>query len=673
MLSSDIRELARTRAAGLVSRPFLAAGGACARSLGPLRPRWPLLGTLFLLDGVFVLGHTRFASTFGLSYVFATLEPLMVGAVVIASVLLLILGLLAGERSLADLWASFAGSALVAKGVDLLGGLDRWLAIPEELPLEPGERIRHPYLTIGIVVALTHALLLLNDGLYFEDYVFYDWFPAKMDVFYDHMGRFGNFLPSFYFDAISALPHSLFAFKAVNFTCLLLVSFLTYGLCNASRFLGQGRSVLVAILSVVYPGHMTTAHVNLSFHFVGLLFFMGAAALAVIALHYAGIRSIVLTACAAALFFWSFTVNSFLVYYAGFMLFHAIYARERVGLPIPTSPGRIFARYAPFILTPFAFWAWRTTLGRPHGSGATHTAFELSSSWIWKTYLQFAKLVFDQCIQIFFNPLYFAPCALLAALALRTSKRRLDLSLHERAPLARVAVFALVLLFFATIPYVVVHRQFGYAGTDGDARNRLLLSLPMAVLIVASAGFVCGRRSKLCFILLWAIVGACSINRLRTYVVHEIEAIKDHSVTYQLPRLEGARSTQVFWIRDKSKLERFDFFSSMWLHPANSLSLIFGEFTRFAIVDLDESASTRRLSLEDVRELRRTTSNPHFLPIRFDPDAPQATLVIEWRATSCHEVVVARYYFFKFFRPDQLDPFLGDVVRLTLIPRPPGR
>ncbi len=111
----------------------------------------------------------------------------------------------------------------------------------------------------GLLIALAvvaHGLLLLNDGIYWDDWYLYTALQQHNWPAIALLGQRGIPTDPFLYWIIG-YGGRVFAFKLVKFVAYTLVALLIYETCLASRRLRRGAALAIAALALTYPGDET--------------------------------------------------------------------------------------------------------------------------------------------------------------------------------------------------------------------------------------------------------------------------------------------------------------------------------------------------------------------------------------------------------------------------------
>lgn len=526
-----------------------------------------------------------------------------------------------------------------------------------------------------LLVSVAHGLLLLNTGLYWDDYMLVDWLKEGDWARLLETGRtMGNLGYTLMYWPFHFLGDPTWAMKLVVFICLCLTACFIYLAAFETGLLDRREAFFVAAVSVIYPGHMMTFAVNVFGHFVSYAGFAVAA--------WCTLRSESTTTLAPrryrvaawAAFILSFVTPSFLAFHFGFLL--VLYLC--LGLRLTPRPGlsasvvHFLRRQWDLLLLPLLFWAihrWLNPVtGWAKAIGYNEIRFERERMSL--VYDNLQDVVLGQWLK--YGNVYVVSFGVMLLLAWLARRRGIGAGIvpsNAKATRGKLALaIGIIWLVLAAFPYAAVGKDFGLPQiVDWQTRNRLLLQLPLAVILLGLADAL--FRPQLKTSLLGAILMASTLVRVDNYMVWEAQAIKDESIRHNLARLPGIRGYHLMTIHDKYEIVDPSWHANdaakWWSYV---LKLTFGDFTRFGIYEPDQKrASARERYTAD--EVSRLPFRDKAHPPYFDPSAPQAGLIVERGPLGGKRRMVVSYFLAKIRGSDALEKFLSGVTWITLVER----
>ena len=519
--------------------------------------------------------------------------------------------------------------------------------------------LRDMGLLLGAVL-LAHFPLLLNDGLYWDDWLLFPQLQSKDWSSIDALVREAGITPfnAAFLDVFAYLPGGVLAFRLVVFALIVAIAWLVYAIAVEAG-LTPRAGLLIALLTSVFPGFQDWVLLATASSVLDYAVFLGATLLVIGAERQAGAAAAVTRAVAIVMFVLSFSFNSLLTLYFASLLVLVI---------VMWRSGRIDAlrRRWPYLaglfLVPFVYWVIAQRLFVPSGLYAGYNAISASPLVIARGFHGFLIYgVLDQLLQVWTIvriPAVLVAIVLLGAAALALSYR----ALRERQmrPLQWMAGFAVgaIALVLAILPYAAVEKIPSVHGWD--TRQDLLIALPLSVVAVMAVEAVLSSL-KLEWVgaaVVMVVAAALALAGLQDYATLQARWATDVSVMQQLRQTEGSGRYSVYWVHDEAPgpedFYRFYEWSAM-------LGDAYGGQTR---VGLD----TRGYDAGFLSESRFFNARYHLSG--FDPNGCQADLAID-RGDNYkgHTQVALTYVFYRLFEPDKLQAYLDHLVAVKVTPR----
>lgn len=354
-----------------------------------------------------------------------------------------------------------------------------------------------PYLVITCVALVSHGLLLLNDGLYWDGWLIKDYLDNNdWDSLHAMTSEMGLPVLGYFFWSLKLLGIHQY-YKVVAFLSMLLSAVLVYRIGLLFGWLNRIESLGVALLSLVYPAYQMTVEIcTLQYVFFYCVFLL-AALLMLLHLSFSGVSSFIIRAMSLLLFFLSFTVNSLLVFYFPFVMLLFLRIKQLQGLSWQTLLKKIPIRLSDFLILPFLFWGLKLLLTPKHGlykgynnldlnyasvvshirdSIVTTTDAQISLAQkgvgvmghllLWIFILVGVYVCYSKCIR------HEKPAQVMPEILER-----------EFVKTNWIFAFGVVLLLSGVFPYAAAGLTAEIAGVD--SRHALLVGLPMAIILVS--------------------------------------------------------------------------------------------------------------------------------------------------------------------------------------------
>ena len=514
-------------------------------------------------------------------------------------------------------------------------------------------------LLLGAVI-LAHFPLLLNDGLYWDDWLLFRQLQSGDWASVNALVREAGITPfnAAFFDLFAYVPGDVLGFRLVVFGLIVAIAYLTYAIA-LDVGLPRRPSLLIALLASVFPGFQDWILLATASSVMDYAVFLAATLLLVRAERQGPAAALAARVAAVVLFLLSFSFNSLLTLYFASLLV-LLLVIWRAGGVDALRRRRLYL--AGLLIPPFAYWWLARTLFVPSGLYANYNAITASPRVLAHGFKGFlVNGILEQLAQTLTLvsrwPVW-AAVALVAAAAALLSYR----ALREPPTLpaqwtASLAVGATA-LFLAVLPYAAVDKFPSVHGWD--TRHDLLIALPLAVVGVMAIEAIAAslKVAWLGAAFVIAVSAVLALAGLQDYAALQARWATDVSVMQQLRRTDGSGRYSVFWVEDQAPgpedFYRFYEWSAM-------LGDVYGGPSH---VGLD----TRAYDASFLGQSQFFTARYDLSG--FDPNGCQADLTIERGADYTGRTqVAATYLFYRVFEPDKLSDYLNHLVVINLTPR----
>jgi len=213
------------------------------------------------------------------------------------------------------------------------------------------ERIfKNDIFVITLFYSLAYGLILLNKGIFFDDWVFYYADKTNMTQI---MSRAGQPWVGYYYFFMFSL-NDMLVFRVLVFCSYLLSAFFFNSILKTVKEISDEDRLFVVLFFTLLPVNFARIAACLSHYALGyLFFFLGFFILS----RYLKIKKTLLRALALLVLFCSFfALNSLLVFYYGTIIIYIIYVEFRIRQRKVIFPFQVL-KYLDFLLLPVVFWA----------------------------------------------------------------------------------------------------------------------------------------------------------------------------------------------------------------------------------------------------------------------------------------------------------------------------
>jgi hypothetical protein len=472
---------------------------------------------------------------------------------------------------------------------------------------------------IGLILGygfLTHGIILLNDGLYWDGWMLEVWQQHKdensMRRFFSEVG-----MPNLYFEhrILGRLPQRKMAYRMISLASILAIAvsvFLTAVYTNAFNPL---QAAMISLLLLSYPAYAVTfdGNVSLQYTLKITLFYMGCF-FAVTTISASDAAHVAVFAVSLILFFAAFNANSVLVYFWGFLLLYAwlAYTRSTEGLGTYES-----LKILSLAILPFAYWIMKETLTPRHGYYKNYNRIRFTPFFILQVGLRAFRFGVDvpmlKPILEFVaskNATLVLSSIVLGLLALDLGKDLVAMPVLEAL---QILATGYALLFLAAAPFMLV----GQGSWEGGwaSKNFMLFHLPYALIVF---GWLQLFPNSFGIVLIPIILLANALYILKIHLLYIAASVKDKALIRWLTANPQLSSVSVIKIRDSHWIEYpFERKSTMYwpAYLSCMVKLVWPGSRILAVLDNWVSSGGRPLTSGEIEEtLERTTIRYSFAP-----------------------------------------------------------
>jgi hypothetical protein len=464
---------------------------------------------------------------------------------------------------------------------------------------------------IGGYGFLSHALIMLDDGLHWDGWILDSWqrnqsWPVMRRV-YSEVGL----SPLYYMHrALAGVPNRIFVYRLITFGCTLATASAIYFLGPQAGFLNEFQSLLLALLYLSYTGyHMNVDTVVGIQYTVPTALFYWACYIALMSADSTGVSHWSLRAAALSMFMLAFNANSTLVYYFGFLGLK-FFLHWDPALGAGANSYRALTGNIDYVALPFLYWFLKNILTPRHGHYADYNRIRLHPSTLALRLLDATRFGFEASITLpivsaiskHYLWIPAAASAWMSWIAFDAFAGAAVIPSHSAIALVCVG-FALFIL--AALPYALVNQLFFPGGWA--TKHHMLFHLPVALIVLGTTALVSSPGVTLFVIGFILLINAIHLNL--TYLHHIGVAVKNRSWLYKLSRIEGARTNSVFLITDRHSLQGDAFNQDQEHRPAYLFYMfewLWGDKTRIGI-PVNESCAGAIAVDQVSQELIRST------------------------------------------------------------------
>ncbi len=463
---------------------------------------------------------------------------------------------------------------------------------------------------------LTHGIILFNDGLYWDGWMVDLWQQTKdrksMRRFYWEVG-----MPNLYFEhsVLGCFPRRRTAYRVLSLASILAIAVFVFLTVVYTDVFNPPQATVLSLLLLSYPAYAVTFDgvVSLQYTFKIALFYVGCF-LAVTTIYDFSAAGHLTFAVSLILFFISFSANSTLVFFGGFLLFYVWLAHVR------SSDGFGAYEYVKAIsmaILPFAYWVMKETRFPRHGYYKDYNRIRFAPF----TILQVGLRAFRYGIDVpMFKPIlelvgskqafFILSSIFLGLVAFDFSE---DLVTLPTLDALKILTTGYALFFLGAAPFMLV----GQGSSEGGwaSKNFMLFHLPYALIVF---GWLQLLLHSFGIVLIPIILFANTVYIVKIHLLYIAASVKDKALIRWLSVNPHLSSASVIKIRDAHWIEYpFERKSTMYwpAYLSCMIKLIWPDGRILAVLDNWAASDGRSLTAGEVEEaLEKTTIRYSFAP-----------------------------------------------------------
>lgn len=472
---------------------------------------------------------------------------------------------------------------------------------------------------VGVILVygfLTHGIILLNDGLYWDGWVLDLWQQNSdrnsMRRLYSEVG-----MPTLYFEhwILGRFPQRQLAYRAVSLASILIIAVFVFLTAVYTKSFTPPQAAMISLLLLSYPAYAVTMDsiASLQYTFKIALFYMGCY-FAVTTINNPDVEHILVFSASLILFFVAFNANSLLVYFWGFLLFYVwlVHTQSPAGFDV-----REYVKVIVLIVLPIAYWVTKETFAPRHGYYKHYNRIRLRPFLIWKIGLQALRYGLNvpmvKPIRELVRPktVFFILASIsVGALVFDFSK---DLLAIEKYEALQVLLIGYALLYLGAVPFMLVGQGFSEGGWA--AKNFMLFHLPFALVVF---GWLQLMPHSFGIVVTPIVLLANTFYIVKTHLLYIAISVKDKALIRWLAASPQLGCASVIKIRDSHWFE-YPFESKTAMHRPAYLSCMIKRIWPgsriLAILDNEGAFKGRSLTADEIEDaLEATTLRYSFAP-----------------------------------------------------------
>lgn len=400
---------------------------------------------------------------------------------------------------------------------------------------------------------LTHGIIFLNDGLYWDGWVLDLWQQSgdrnSMRRIYSEVG-----MPSLYFEhrIMGLFPLRRLAYRTVSLASILIIALFVFLTAVYTKSFNPPQAAMISLLLLSYPAYAVSmdAVASLQYTFKIAIFYMGCY-FAVTTINNLDVAPILVFSVSLILFFVAFNANSILVYFGGFLLFYVWHVH--VNSPAGVDQGE-YVKIFLLIVLPIAYWVIKERFAPRHGYYKNYNRILIRPFLILK--IGFRALwygihvpMIKPILELVRSKKGFLILASIAlgSLAADFSK---DLMAIEKYEALQILLIGYALLCLGAMPFMLTGQSFLEGGWA--SKNFMLFHLPFALVVF---GWL--QLLPYSFGIVLTPIGllANTLYIVKTHLVYIAISVKDKALIRWLSVNPHLSSASVIKIRDSHWFE----------------------------------------------------------------------------------------------------------------------
>jgi hypothetical protein len=519
--------------------------------------------------------------------------------------------------------------------------------------MESEKKLKNPVigdiLIIGLVYFLAYGLSLLNDGIFADDWAFYQVDKASVISITSQAG-----LPWLANHEILFLSfNNMIPCRILVYLCYFFATLFLYGTLKIIKDISSEERIFIVLFFAIFPVNLARLPLTISHYAVSYLLFFAGLFLLSKYLENKYLYSRILALLCLSLSF--FSLQSLLIFY-GVVILLIGYA-EKDTIKNVKGAFSLLVRYLDFLVAPVIFWAIKITFFMPYGIYAGNNEFvssnlltaflkiggAFSSAFIAPQQEAFKLprtnwffiIIFSVFVSIFAYKKYF----------------------EEEA---EIWIKDIVLLFFGFLAFIL--GVYGYLVVDKlpvlfdwYSRFQMLVPLGASFILIYSIRMLINNKAKyfVYSLLLILFINANLVNCLQ----YQKDWFKELSLIENFRDSQIVRNNLTFLFNDKAtklnardRIYRFNEYSSL-------MKRAFGDERRFGSVNIaDFNDNIKKLFVYAQYNCRECVMQK-----------PQYEVIIDYGAYKMGASNTLKLMWLKFTNPEQFKSRLRGVIKLDYV------
>lgn len=375
-----------------------------------------------------------------------------------------------------------------------------------------------------ILYSLAFGLILLNRGIYNDDWVYYN---MKSSVVLDTYTQAGLTWFGYFQVFILSFSESILIYKIIIFQTFLGSGLLLDGILKNIREIESYDRIIIVLLFLLFPVNSARAMFTIVVYGICyFLFFLG---------FYLTIKNriknnVILRLFILIIFIMSFATQSLLLFFS-LVVAYIIYSKK-----YKESVKIVLLKHVDYLLLPMVFWIIKTLYFKPYGlfEGLYHIEFKFNNIVTWiSNALITSYTSFFQVLDLAFEGIGFSIIVSAIILSFFIHKKYIYSFTHKKEFV--LVVFGIIAFFLGVIPYILVGKTPSLS--DWNSRDQLLVPLGAAFILCYGIKIISSRfdiNTHIRTFIYCLVIILCINLNFNTYLNYQIDWYKQVSIIENL-------------------------------------------------------------------------------------------------------------------------------------------
>lgn len=511
---------------------------------------------------------------------------------------------------------------------------------------------------IVLFYLLSFSLILLNGGIFWDDWLYYD-------KDYEVIKEAFNISGSLYFAPLHKLllvKNGVYIYRILIFIFFYLSTFFLYKILDSIKEINDYDRFYILVFFAIFPvNFMRISIINFPYALCYFLFFAGWWLL----VKYLYLKKTIYRILSLCLFFLSFTTNSFLMFFI--VPFYYLNVKEFSYKIDYSNIISIIKKYADFLLLPFLFYFLKNVFFATTDLYQTYNKINLSikNTTLINVDLGFLySFTFPVKIALIEPLLYKTGLQVLIFFLFLVIFFIIHIKFRSQRKEYKYEKYGFLIGFFilltALLPYLLVGRMPYFEGVDN--RHQLLVPLGASLLLYYLVSLICRLlRFKLLLknIIFSLLITAFIVNNFFTCLEFQQDWFKQLSFIENVKKNETIRTNSTFYFVDNTMKYNAINRDNRFYEYNGKMKMAFGDDTRFGV----ESGFGPEI-FKSKNEALKFRKYRQFNMSGYNPSGDDYDVYIEYGNFKLNTVSTLKLLFWQYTNRDKFEKCIPAVISL---------